>query len=171
MTTDEGRRPPARARRPHRRLFTLAGALALLAPAAGLGQPLWPDQQRMIDDERASVRMTFVMDPGMGKTITPEQFIDDAYAPLYLAQGFDWNFLTWAPEVSYDPGPDEYWSACDRSGYFHTAPVPGGPMICREDRLVRPAPRGPPGSGPGTARTPIGAGRRTFIGGRRSARA
>jgi len=93
-------------------LALLVGVLALLVGTAvpASASVLWANEQEMIDDS-SSLRSSYIFDVGAGNMISNEQFAAPDVVAFYEGQGFDANFLYWAPIELIDR-PAEFWRAC-----------------------------------------------------------
>lgn len=88
-------------------VVALGGGVLAATPAAAT--VLWPNEQYMIDHDNE--RSSFVVDPGRTQTISPEAFAEGPVSDFFQRQGFDRNFLRWAPIAAEDP-PPELWKRC-----------------------------------------------------------
>ncbi len=66
----------------------------------------------MINDANLANRATFIYDAGKGKSIGQDIFASAAVVDYYEKQGFDRNFMVWAPIVS-TTAPRERWTYCN----------------------------------------------------------
>jgi hypothetical protein len=85
--------------------------LGFAGPAAAT--VLWSSEQTMVDNDY--LRSSFIYDVGAGHLISYGQFASPAVAAFYERNGFDANFMVWAPIVAIDR-PNEFWTACDNNG-------------------------------------------------------
>jgi hypothetical protein len=84
--------------------------LGLVAPAAAT--VLWANEQEMLGANQ--YRFSYIYDVGF-HAISYEEFAAPAVTGFYHDQGFDKNFMYWAPIVAIDP-PHEVWNGCDNNG-------------------------------------------------------
>src|SRR2546421_679234 len=82
-------------------LAVLAMVVGVLALLVGVAAPasasvLWANEQEMINDQ-TTLRSSYILDVGAGNLISNEQFAAPDVVAFYKAQGFDANFLYWAP--------------------------------------------------------------------------
>lgn len=118
-------------------LASTAATLVISSPSASAAI-IWSNEAAMVNDGTFGSRSTFVYDVGAGNKITQEQFAAPDVRSYYSAQGFDANFMVWAPFESI-PLPNEKWSHCVGN--------PGG--LCASPNFVNAGtPSGEIGSGP-----------------------
>lgn len=90
----------------------LAGILALMVGVAmpASATALWANEQEMVNDASYQ-RTSYILNFAPGSLISNEQFAAPDVVAFYGANGFDRNFMYWAPMESIDR-PDETWNAC-----------------------------------------------------------
>lgn len=97
----------------------------------------WSTEQDMMDAEGADCRSTYVYDPGL-HTMTTRQDLLNA-ARLYAAQGFDRQFLWYAPStvIHVDAGSPLRWANCPGGLRNGVGPCPvtslGSSVISQHD--------------------------------------
>jgi len=105
-----------------RRSGLLVTAIALVAtmivPAAAMAVA-WTDENAMRNSSTG--RDTFIYDPGEGKNIQREEFVQSPLYGYYQNRGFDPNFLHWAKITTINPGAAP-WAGCEAGP--HTGPCP-----------------------------------------------
>jgi hypothetical protein len=91
--------------------ISLIGAPAASANHDGCGGA--HDEQALLAQNLGICRMTFVIDPGVGRFVTRQQLVDDA--AMYDRLGYDRNFLYWSGERVIS-GAGHRWTHCDDNG-------------------------------------------------------
>jgi hypothetical protein len=88
---------------------------------------LWTSEQDMACEPATTIRATFVFDTNNPCFfVTPAQLRGTTTAPYYEANGFDANFLMWAPELKIRPGSAN-WAGCPPGNPHPNAVCPVGP--------------------------------------------
>jgi uncharacterized repeat protein (TIGR01451 family) len=87
------------------------GLASMLSFAAVAQADTWADEHALACDAQAGVRATFIFDPGTCNFISQEHVAQDDLAGYYLANGFDRNFLNWAPTHDFFAGASR-WAGC-----------------------------------------------------------
>jgi hypothetical protein len=106
------------------RTWGAAGAamLAMLVvPTAAMGYS-WADESAMRNTSEG--RNTFIYDPGVGDTISRQEFVQAPLRSYYGARGFDENFLYWAPLEKEKQLSGANWAGCENIA--HSGPCPAG---------------------------------------------
>jgi len=89
-------------------LFATVGVAATASATV-----LWQDEAAMIGSN--PYRDTYVYRLPVGSTISYEQFAAPDVSGFYVGQGFDRNFMVWAPIEAIDR-PREIWNGCTGNG-------------------------------------------------------
>jgi len=102
-----------------------------VAPTSALASFPWANQEALRNETNAELRATYIIDSPSGTTLPRSLFLSEPYVGFYEKEGFDRNFLTWAPLSSVD---DSYmathnWTGCPKEiqvpvspGYSYCSP-------------------------------------------------
>lgn len=128
-------------------LICLVACVSAVLPAAASASYPWFNQNAMRSEPDLSLRETFIVDTAAGEAISRLLFLSQPYLSFYEGEGFDRNFLTWAPRTSVgdDYAAGRGWTRCGSvqvpgvGGPSYCAPAAveyGGPGSIREDVLT-----------------------------------
>ena len=103
------------------------GVLAALPAGASASFP-WVNQEALRNETDPVLRSTYIIDAPPGTMLSRGLFLSQPYLGLYLKEGFDRNFLTWAPHTSVN---DTYMASHNWTGCGETqVPVSPGFSYC-----------------------------------------